>query len=163
MSALPQTSLALPTILAPASLKSSSAMEEPMPALVSTITLCPASIMALTPAGVMPTRYSLSLTSFGTPISMLQSLVLVFSRCLGPINPVISGKFVGSKVGERLATNDQRLASFLIDLRLLQFVTVIHVHALPLGVEVDGRVAAFAMSVARGLHAAEGQVNFRAD
>src|SRR5208337_4800009 len=50
-----------------------------------------------------------------------------------------------------------------VDLRLLQLVGVIHVHRLPLGIEVDGADAAFAVTVAGGLGAAEGKVNFRSD
>src|SRR3954447_20152183 len=50
-----------------------------------------------------------------------------------------------------------------VDLSLLQAVGVIHVHRLPLAVEVDGADAAFAVSIARGLDAAEGQVNFCPD
>src|SRR5438874_10918322 len=47
-------------------------MAESSPALCSTSTLCPAVTNAWTPAGVMPTRLSWSLTSFGTPITMPQ-------------------------------------------------------------------------------------------
>jgi len=45
----------------------------------------------------------------------------------------------------------------------LQRVGVIDVDSFPLGVEVDGADAAFAVSIARGLGAAEGQVDFGAD
>src|SRR5277367_353610 len=50
-----------------------------------------------------------------------------------------------------------------VDLRLLQGVGVIDVDGLPLGVEIDRADAAFAMSIAGGLGAAEWQVNFCAD
>src|SRR6266566_2279221 len=40
------------------------------PALVSTNSLCPREASSRTAAGIMPTRYSLFLISFGTPIFM---------------------------------------------------------------------------------------------
>jgi len=43
-----------------------------------------------------------------------------------------------------------------VDLRLLQFVGVIDVDGLPLGVEVDRADASLAMSIAGGLRATEG-------
>src|SRR5215472_4917943 len=46
-------------------------MEESAPALVSTMTLWPASTSAFTPEGTIPTRDSWSFTSFGTPINMM--------------------------------------------------------------------------------------------
>src|SRR5579859_4245231 len=45
-----------------------------------------------------------------------------------------------------------------VDLRLLQLVGVIHVDCLPLGVEVNRADAAFAVTVAGGLGAAERKV-----
>src|SRR4051812_32649090 len=42
-------------------------MEEPTPAVDSTNTSCPCTTSSWTPAGVMATRYSLFLISFGTP------------------------------------------------------------------------------------------------
>src|SRR5271170_1588826 len=50
-----------------------------------------------------------------------------------------------------------------VDLGLLQFVRVIDVDGLPLGVEVDRANAAFAVAVAGGFGAAEGQMHFGAD
>src|ERR1039457_3264358 len=50
-----------------------------------------------------------------------------------------------------------------IDLRPLQLVGIVHVHRLPLGVEIDGADSAFAVTVACGLHAAEGQVHLGAN
>src|SRR5258708_19949534 len=50
-----------------------------------------------------------------------------------------------------------------VDLRLLQLVRVIHVHRLPLRVEINRADTAFAMAVAGGFGAAEGQVYFGAD
>src|SRR6266436_7989642 len=45
-------------------------MDESPPALVSTITLWPASTRTFTPEGTIPTRDSWSFTSLGTPMSM---------------------------------------------------------------------------------------------
>src|SRR5438067_94861 len=50
-----------------------------------------------------------------------------------------------------------------VDLGFLQAVGVIDVYRFPLAVKVDRADAAFAVSIARGLNAAEGQVNFCAD
>src|SRR5438128_12468543 len=55
-------------IVAPARVYNGSSNPEPSPALFSTNTRCPASVKARTPAGVRPTRYSLSLISFGSPM-----------------------------------------------------------------------------------------------
>src|SRR5215472_3459008 len=49
-----------------------------------------------------------------------------------------------------------------VDLRLLQLVREIYVHRLPLSVEIDGADPAFAVSVAGGLCATEGQVHLGA-
>src|SRR4030095_15361421 len=75
ISARDQTAAAELTISAPALTYSSSVMPDPSPALVSTSTLWPPEVSALTPAGINPTRYSLSLTSFGRPtiIILLES------------------------------------------------------------------------------------------
>jgi hypothetical protein len=64
----PQTSSAVAKMVAPARWYSESSKPEPAPALVSTITRCPASVKARTPAGVNPTRYSLSFISLGSPM-----------------------------------------------------------------------------------------------
>src|ERR1051326_7046718 len=50
-----------------------------------------------------------------------------------------------------------------VNLGLLQTVRVIHIHRLPLGIEINGAGAAFAMSVAGGFGAAEGKMDFGAD
>src|SRR6516225_12094485 len=50
-----------------------------------------------------------------------------------------------------------------IDMRLLQLVGIVHVHRLPLGIELDCADAALAMTIARGLHSAKWKVYFRAD
>src|SRR5579863_10173568 len=68
--------------------------------------------------------------------------------------------------GERRRTNDRRPTTVLIypvDLRLLQFVGVIDVNRLPLGVEIDRSKSAFAVSITGGLHPTKRQVNFGAD
>src|SRR5258706_515006 len=51
----------------------------------------------------------------------------------------------------------------VIDLRALEFVRVVDVESLPLGVEVDGSDGGFAMAVASLLGSAERQVCFRTD
>src|SRR5438270_9755939 len=51
----------------------------------------------------------------------------------------------------------------LINLRPLELAAVVHVNALPLGEDVQDLRAGLAVAVARGLRAAEGQVDFRAD
>src|SRR3954454_1369077 len=66
-SASAHTSSAAPRICAPAATKSSSGMDEPAPASFSTTTVWPRTVSSCTPDGVMATRYSLSLTSRGTP------------------------------------------------------------------------------------------------
>src|SRR3954454_2142441 len=66
-SASAHTSSAAPRIWAPAATKSSSGMDEPAPASFSTTTVWPRTVSSCTPDGVMATRYSLSLTSRGTP------------------------------------------------------------------------------------------------
>src|SRR5437016_5743957 len=50
-----------------------------------------------------------------------------------------------------------------VDLGPLQPVGIVYVHRLPLGIEVDSSLSAFAMSVARGFGAAKGQVNLGAN
>src|SRR5947209_9944636 len=52
---------------------------------------------------------------------------------------------------------------FLVDLRALQLVRIIHTDRLPLRVEVDRADAAFAMPITGLLHASERQMNLRAD
>src|SRR5262249_52011581 len=51
----------------------------------------------------------------------------------------------------------------VVNLSALQTVRIIDVEGFPLRVEVDGAQATFAVSVARGLGSAEGQVYLRAD
>src|SRR5690606_6856966 len=68
MSAFSQTSEAFSTISAPAFLYSSSVKLLPKPAPDSTSTFCPAFTRSNTPVGVIATRFSLFLISFGTPI-----------------------------------------------------------------------------------------------
>src|ERR1035437_5979606 len=68
VSELIQTAPASPTISAPALWYSASGKPDCAPAWVSTSTVCPASLSAFTPAGVTPTRASLSLISLGTQI-----------------------------------------------------------------------------------------------
>src|SRR5580698_10409026 len=55
------------TITAPCATYSASARPLPSPASRSTSTRCPRDTRLRTPAGVMPTRYSRVLISFGTP------------------------------------------------------------------------------------------------
>src|SRR3954468_5300426 len=50
-----------------------------------------------------------------------------------------------------------------IDLRALQAVRVIHVHGLPLRIEIDGADATFAVSVPCSLYPPDRQVDLRAD
>src|SRR5438132_13077284 len=54
--------------VAPAFWYKESSKPDPSPAFFSTSTRWPASVNARTPAGVRPTRYSLSLISFGSPM-----------------------------------------------------------------------------------------------
>src|SRR5580704_11876352 len=70
---LPQTKSASPTISAPAFWYSASRKPDCVPACVSMSTLWPASVSSFTPAGVTPTRASLSLISLGTPTIMADS------------------------------------------------------------------------------------------
>ena len=58
MSAVAQTSSLLGRILAPAATYSESSNPEPLPASCSTYTSWPALTIAMTPAGVMATRFS---------------------------------------------------------------------------------------------------------
>src|SRR6516165_10355790 len=102
-------------------------MEERAPALVSTRTLWPASVRALTPEGTIPTRDSWSLTSLGTPIN------ICFLPHADPCRIVLFGG---------------------IDLSALQLVRVVDINRFPLRVEVDGAQAAFAMTVAGGFSTA---------
>src|SRR3954468_21001596 len=67
ISAPPQTSSAVERTSAPACEKRSSGSAEPSPAPDSTRTRWPARTSSRTPSGVAATRYSLSLTSRGTP------------------------------------------------------------------------------------------------
>src|SRR5574341_2032052 len=53
--------------------------------------------------------------------------------------------------------------SIQIDLGPLELIRVIHVDGLPLGIEINGADAAFAVPVAGLLGAAEGQVHLGAD
>src|ERR1039458_3947567 len=78
-----QTSPAAPSIVAPALWYSSSRKPDCAPAFVSTNTLCPSSVSAFTPAGVTPTRASLSLISLGTPIIIVVSPVWFHSGGVG--------------------------------------------------------------------------------
>src|SRR5947209_20139387 len=50
-----------------------------------------------------------------------------------------------------------------VNLRALQFAAVVNVDRLPLGEDVEDLSARLAVAVARGLRAAEGEVDFRAD
>src|SRR5258708_5868922 len=78
ISASAQTSSADSIIVAPARWYKESSNPDPSPASFSTSTRWPASVSARTPAGVSPTRYSLSLISFGSP------MITVFcSNCFG--------------------------------------------------------------------------------
>src|SRR6202140_3021856 len=70
MSATDHTSVAAPPIEAPVAVNPSSVIDDPMPAPCSTNTVWPAVVSSRTPAGVMATRYSSSLTSLGTPTIM---------------------------------------------------------------------------------------------
>ncbi len=58
------------TISAPLAAYISSVIPLPTPAPDSTSTLCPARVNSSTPLGVMATRYSSDLISFGTPTIM---------------------------------------------------------------------------------------------
>src|ERR1700733_8839207 len=64
------TSSAVGRIFAPAVMKSSSGMDEPSPALASMTTSWLLRTSSCTPAGVIATRYSLSLISRGIPTFM---------------------------------------------------------------------------------------------
>src|SRR5438045_3362135 len=68
ISAAPQMSSGSGRISAPAREKRSSGSAEPSPALDSTRTRWPERTSSRTPSGVAATRYSLSLTSRGTPM-----------------------------------------------------------------------------------------------
>src|SRR5688572_10470560 len=70
MSASFHTAAALGAMVAPTAAYSSSGKPLPSPAPCSTVTLCPAAIIASAPAGTSATRFSLTLISFGTPIFM---------------------------------------------------------------------------------------------
>src|ERR1700758_1593472 len=52
---------------------------------------------------------------------------------------------------------------FAVDLRFLQFIGVVDIDRLPLGVEVNRADAALAVSVASGFGTAEGQMDLRAN
>src|SRR6266511_309479 len=67
MSAWRHTSSAEPTNSAPARLYRSPCSDEPSPAPSWTSTWWPAAVSSRAPSGVSATRYSLSLTSLGTP------------------------------------------------------------------------------------------------
>ena len=64
---VPHAASASGTIVAPAPTYSSSLMEDPTPASCWMNTSCPWLVSSCTPIGVMATRYSWFLTSFGTP------------------------------------------------------------------------------------------------
>src|ERR1035437_1248884 len=83
VSDLPHTGPASPTISAPAFWYSSSGKPDCAPAWVSTSTVWPASVSAFTPAGVTPTRASLSLISLGTPMIIAVSPVRIESGSVG--------------------------------------------------------------------------------
>src|SRR5690606_16064417 len=70
MSACWKTSRASSTSRAPAAAYCSSEMPLPTPAPRCTTTVCPARVSSSTPAGVMATRFSPGLISFGTPMIM---------------------------------------------------------------------------------------------
>src|SRR5436305_13450387 len=74
ISASAHTSSAEGMMVAPARSYRESSKPEPSPALRSTIQRCPASVSARTPAGVSPTRYSLSLISLRSPTITVVSL-----------------------------------------------------------------------------------------
>src|SRR5262245_40936546 len=76
MSAASHTSRAEGTNSAPARAYRSDDSDDPAPASCSTTTRCPAAVSSRAPSGVRATRYSLSLTSLGTPtITGCSSLV----------------------------------------------------------------------------------------
>src|SRR4029453_16585482 len=81
-----------------------SASPTPIPASFSTITGCPALVSSRTMDGTRPTRYSLSLISFGTPTSMLP--IPNVSRGRAPGNRRPTWKFYVSRGSE--ATTAQR-------------------------------------------------------
>src|SRR3954469_9679940 len=72
---VPHASSALSTIFAPAPTYSPSSIDDPIPAPFSTNTSWPWATSSWTPIGVIATRYSWFLTSFGTPIFMIVTLV----------------------------------------------------------------------------------------
>src|SRR5699024_7835751 len=73
-------SLAVFVITAPDSSYSSSLKPEPTPAFVSTNTSWPANFKLCTPAGVIATRFSLFLISFGIPIRIVQFPLQYFAQ-----------------------------------------------------------------------------------
>src|SRR5438270_726512 len=80
MSPVCQISSAVSRSLPPALTYCSSGNPEPSPAVFCTKTSCPAPTSACTPAGVKPTRYSLSLISFGKPIFIVVSQQLITNQ-----------------------------------------------------------------------------------
>src|ERR1039457_470934 len=143
ISDFPHTYPASPTISAPASWYSASRNPDSAPAWVSTSTKCPASVSAFTPAGVTPTRASLSLISLGTPMIMICSCQLDAGR-----------RRPGSEENCHLLR--------VVDLRPLQLVGVIDIHRFPRREEVN-RPIALAMAIPCVLHPAKRQMNLRAD
>src|SRR5207237_7822028 len=120
------------------------------------MTLCPASVSARTPAGVRPTRYSLSLISLGSPTI---TVVCLQSFSLGTRARGFSDRcshLVGLELIKLYEANFPLLEVDLINLRALQFAAVVNVDRLPLGEDVEDLRARFAVAVAGGLRAAEG-------
>src|SRR5689334_2822445 len=85
MSAASNTASASARIFAPAALYSSSEKPLPFPAPACTNTSCPSDARTLAPDGVIPTRYSLSLISVGTPMRIRGSPLR--ARILLPLMP----------------------------------------------------------------------------
>src|SRR5437868_2576608 len=141
MSALAQTSSTVGTIVPPARSYSGSSKLEPAPASVSTRTLWPASVSARTPAGVRPTRYSLSLISLGRPMITFYSP----GRLLRLLCGLGCGRF------------DR------VNLCALQLATEVDVNRLPFREDVQHLRSCFTMPVASRFSAAERKVHFSAD
>src|ERR1043166_9683373 len=115
------------------------------------------------PAGVRPTRYSLSLISLGSPTITavcLQSFSLG-TRARGSSDRC--SHLVGLELVKLCEVNSELLEVDLINLRALKLAAVVNVNALPLAEDVEDLRAGLAVAVARRLRAAEGEVNFRAD
>src|SRR5215213_540501 len=155
ISAVAQTSSAELTIVAPARSYSVSSKPEPSPALTSTRMSCPASLSARTPAGVSPTRYSLSLISLGRPTS-----TVLFSGKPSTDSADYTELSVQCVDGFSLIS----LRRFeLVDLGALQFAAEVDIDRLPLRKDVEHLGSGFAMAVTGGFGTAKRQVYFRTD